>query len=142
MTPRRTAFVLLVLAGSATVAACGTTTVVDVSTTAPTTSVVDVTTTTVPIGEAAELASRLSELAFSLSTSIADGKGKQAFATIEDVWGALKAQLRRTEFVDDLGDRIDFLRNAVERKRPADADKAAMHIRALVDAAQTELAEA
>jgi len=138
---RNPALALVVVVGSVVLVACGETKVVEVSTTVPPTSVAEVT-TTLPSGAPAELADRLSTLAFGLSTSITDGRGKQAFAEIEALWNALSAQLRRTEFVVDMGERVDFMRNAVARKRPADADKAAMHIRALLDAATSELAGA
>ena len=138
----RSLLALGAVAASTALVACGETTVVEVSTTAPATSVAEVTTTTVIVGGPADLAAQLSERAFTLSTSIADGRGKQAFAEIEAIWNALSSKLRRTEFVVDLGERVDFMRNAVQRKRPADADKAAMHIRALVEAAQAELAGA
>lgn len=140
MNPRRAALAIGAIIGSIALSSCGETTVVEVSTTAPPTTAVEVT-TTVPDGEPTELAARLSALAFELSTAISDGRGKQTFAEIEAIWTALAAQLRRTEFVVDIGERVDFMRNAVERKRPADADKAAMHIRALVDSAQSELAD-
>lgn len=141
MSLQRSALAIGALIGSIALSSCGETTVVEVSTTAPPTTAVEVT-TTIPSGEPAELAARLSALAFGLSTSISDGRGKQAFAEIEAIWTALAARLRRTEFVVDIGERVDFMRNAVERKRPADADKAAMHIRALVESAAAELSGA
>ena len=139
MKPRSIGSALTAMVAASVLAACGTTTVVEVST-VPTTVVNE--TTTLPRGTPAQLALRLSELAYTLGTAIIDGNGKQTFGSIEAIWDSLSSALPRTEFMVKLGERIEFMRNAVERKRPADADKAALHIGALIAAAQGELAAA
>lgn len=91
------------------------------------------TTTTLPSGSVDELLGQLRSTVFLLSTAIVDGNGKQQFATIDAIWRAAAEQLPRTTFRESTQYQIDLMRNAVERKRPADADKASLQIRALID---------
>jgi len=127
----------LVVAGAALAAltfltACEQTTVVDVST-VPTT-VVNAT-TTLPAGSAAELVAELRDRAYSLGSAIADSgaKGRAVLAELETLWTAAKAQLPRTEFVEEVGHQIELMQIAVKQTRPADAEKAALRTQALID---------
>lgn len=111
--------------------ACGKTTIVAVSTT--TTTVVGET-TTLPRGTVAELLARLRSEAFTLSGGIGDGNGRDILQSITSLWEAAREQLPRTAFVEDVQHQIDLMTNAVDRKRPGDADKAALHLASLIDA--------
>lgn len=104
-----------------------------VGTTTTTPSPAEETTTTLPSGSVEQLLGNLRETVFLLSTAIVDGNGKQQFAVIEAIWRAAAAQLPRTTFRESTQYQIDLMRNAVERKRPADADKASLQVRALID---------
>ena len=132
---RPTHFVLALgaLVAPLSLSACGSTTVVDV-TTVPTT-VVEVT-TTLPAGTPIELTAKMRDLGFTLSAGISAGRSEaqQVFDELAALWGAAKSQLPRTQFVDDVQHQLDLMQIAVDRRRPADADKAALHIRALVNA--------
>jgi hypothetical protein len=113
------------------VSACGTTTVLTTTTVAPPTSV-DAT-TTLPAGTLEELLPRVRDIAFSLSTAIIDGNGSERFDEIDTLWRAAAAQLERTTFRESTQYQIDLMRTAVERKRPADADKASLQVKALIE---------
>lgn len=115
----------------ATLSACGTTTVLTTTTAAPPSSVNA--TTTLPAGTVEELLSQVRDTAFSLSTAIIDGNGTDRFAEIDALWRAAAAQLERTTFRESTQYQIDLMRAAVERKRPADADKASLHVKALIE---------
>jgi hypothetical protein len=91
-------------------------------------------TTTAPSGSPDELLARLSTRAYLLSSAIVEGQGQVAMDELESLWTAATAQLPRTDFVLNVEHQLSMMRNAVERKRPADADKAARHIDTLVDA--------
>ncbi len=120
------------------VSACGATTVIDTTTTIRSTAA---TTSTLPSGSVAELLDRLRAEVLTLSTAIVDGQGAKRFAEIDGIWRAAAAQLQRTSFRESTQYQIDLMRNAVERKRPADADKASLQIRALVDNEYPDLAD-
>jgi hypothetical protein len=128
---RLRSLVVVAICASGVLAACGSTTVVDVSTT---TSTLVGETTTLPVGTVTELLPRLRDAAFTLSPAIDDGTSREVFGTIDDLWSAVKAQLPHTTFVDDVQHQVDLMSTAVDRKRPGDADKAAVHLRMLIDA--------
>ena len=109
--------------------ACGPTTVVSV----PTTTAVGET-TTLPTGTPGQLLVRLRDRAFALSAAIVDGTGRSVNDEIDGLWTAASAQLSHTVFVDEIQHQLDLMQTAVDRRRPADADKAALHLRALIDA--------
>ncbi len=112
-------------------AACGKTVVVQ-DTSAPAPNSV-ATTTTVPTGTAAQLLRRLADQAQSLSIHIVSGGAGTAIAAIDALWQAAVIQLPHTEFRDNVAHQVDLLDTAVARRHPADADKAALHLQALVD---------
>jgi hypothetical protein len=129
----RLALALGALVIPVSLSACGSTTVVDVPT-VPTT--VPEATTTLPAGTPTELTARLRDLGFTLSAGISVGRSEaqQILDELVSLWGAAKSQLPRTQFVEDVQHQLDIMQIAVDRRRPADADKAALHIRALVNA--------
>jgi hypothetical protein len=89
--------------------------------------------TTVPTGTSAELLHRLQQSVFGLSVAINEGHGKAALDEIRGLWVAARAQLSRTEAVDRIEHQLTLMDTAVERRRPADADKAARSVSALID---------
>ena len=113
---------LVLLAG-----ACGQTTVI----TGPSTTYVGET-TTLPTGAVDDLLARLQTEAYSLSISIVDGGADDLIAQIHNLWNAVSAQLPRTDFVDETQHQIDMMQFAVDRKHPADADKAALRLSELI----------
>jgi hypothetical protein len=115
---------LVLLAG-----ACGQTTVL----TGPSTTYLGET-TTIPTGTVDELLARLQTTAYSLSIAIVDGDAKERIAEIHNLWTAISVQLPRTDFVDETQHQIDLMQAAVDRKHPADADKAALRLSELIAA--------
>lgn len=130
--------VTLVLLG-----ACATT--VDDDTTTDTTASSDVTTEPIeeparpPVPADASAGEWLPELALEMSglgSQIADGDEADAtFARIEAIWAAIRAEIeaRHPELISGFGSTIDMARTAVERTRPADADKAFSILNDLLD---------
>ncbi|MFM7756614.1 MAG: hypothetical protein ACKOA6_12770 [Actinomycetota bacterium] len=91
-------------------------------------------TTTQPSGSVEELLGRLATAMGDLSTYIGPdqsgrtpaGKAEQ-LALIEALWSAVETEVTSEDSAaaDSLGRMVDLARTAVERNRPADADKAA-----------------
>ena len=110
--------------------ACGSTTI-DISA-EPTTTVVSV--TTLPGSSAGKL-QEMAVLADSLGNQIAKGGDapKETLAQIEELWTAAAPEVRRqrAELGLEIDHQIELVRTAVERKRPADADKAAQNLAAV-----------
>lgn len=90
--------------------------------------------TTQPSGSVEELLRRLATAMGGLSTYIGPdqsgrtpaGKADQ-LALIESIWSAVETEVTNEDpaSADSLGRMVDLARTAVERNRPADADKAA-----------------
>ena len=102
--------------------------------TSETTTIAVANTTTVPSGPASELLPRLAERMVQLSSYIGpDASGKTAsgktelLAEIEAIWAAAETEVAATSpsSAESIGRMVDLARTAVERNRPADADKAA-----------------
>jgi hypothetical protein len=112
-------------------AACGTTVVESPPTSAP--EHVTTTTEAVPSTTTNQL-DELVDSALSLGDLIFDGDPAPSLAHIDAVWKAAMPTIQRTD--SDLGlqlqHEIKGLHTAVERKRPADADKSARNIENLV----------
>lgn len=123
-----TAFVALASIG--TLSSCATT----FNSSAPTTTAVSAsTTTTIPSGTTQELFTQLLELSSGLGNDVAEGKSSQAKAKLADIratWSALQKNLGDVakDTFDDLQRMINLLITAVERKRPADADKVNLYL--------------
>jgi hypothetical protein len=128
-TGRTVALLVVVLAGCAE-------TTIDTSLTAP--STVDVTTTVfAPTGTTAELLDDLLAESGRLSDLIVAGEGEEdAFARIETVWALVGPEIAadRPDLTGGFESAIGLLRTGVERRRPADADKAYNNLRTLVAA--------
>ena len=95
------------------------------------------TTATVPTGDLAELLSaRQAELPGS-SKKVAAGQGdRDAAARIEEYWAAIEPEVQdsRPELVADFEFVVRLCREAADRNRPADADRASKNLDALVAA--------
>ena len=71
-----------------------------------------------------------------LGSLVADGDGDdEAFARIETIWARIRPEIEsdRPELLNSIGTTVDMARTAVERTRPADADKAFSLLTNLVD---------
>jgi ABC-type Fe3+-hydroxamate transport system substrate-binding protein len=93
--------------------------------------------TTAPVsGSAAELLPEIATEMSRLGSLIADGGDDDAaLARIEAVWDSIRPEIdsTRPELVNGIGTTVDMARVAVERKQPADADKAFSILTDLVD---------
>jgi hypothetical protein len=131
------------VAGALVLSACGAT-VYDES--AATTTVV-ATTTTLPTGTAAELLPRLVSALSDLSILIGpvpddlrpEGDKRRQLAEIEALWDAVEREVNADdpETGETLQRMVDLARQAVEKNRPADADKAAKFAAQVVNAYTT-----
>ncbi|MFM8650380.1 MAG: hypothetical protein ACKODY_11550 [Actinomycetota bacterium] len=103
------------------------------------------TTTTLPTGTTAELLQRLADELDGLSTligpradneTVPDGNKRARLAEITALWVATEADMTADDpdGAETIGRMIDLATLAVERNRPADADKAAKFTRIVVDA--------
>jgi len=87
-------------------------------------------------GSAADLLPDLSIEMSRLGSQIAEGGDDDATLTrIEQIWDRIRPEIEaeRPELLNGLGATIDMAQIAVERKRPADADKAFGLLTDLVD---------
>ena len=118
------------LALTVVVAACAETTVESPETTAA------------PVTTGATVADPLDALAAevaALSAALIDNDGqREALARIEELWSEVRTEIagERPELVDGFEAIIGQLRRAVDRRRPADADKAYKNLLTLVNAYQ------
>ena len=123
------------LAVVAATASCATTIVDDAGTTTSTST----TTTTLPSGDIAVLLNALLDRVRGLSEIVVETGGERArnrLAEIEAVWQRSRVIVERDHgaLVEDFDRMIDLCRLAVERRRPAEADKAYSFLRPLVAA--------
>lgn len=92
---------------------------------------------TLPIaGSPAELLPELAIEMSRLSALIVDGGDRDgSLARIEAIWAQIRDDIAasRPELVNGIGASVDMARTAVERTRPADADKAFSLLTELVD---------
>ncbi|MEY3618461.1 MAG: hypothetical protein RL726_1159 [Actinomycetota bacterium] len=109
--------------------------------TSATTTVVAAT-TTIPSGPASELLPRLRDTMLTLSSyigpnasgSTTSGKN-EVLADIQALWAAAETEVTAlsAESAESIGRMVDLARTAVERNRPADADKAAKFAGTVID---------
>jgi hypothetical protein len=88
------------------------------------------------VGTASELLPEIGVDMSRLGTQIASEGGQdETLARIEANWAAIRAEIERDrpELVGSIQVTVDMARTAVERKRPADADKAFSILRDLID---------
>lgn len=113
------------------------TTILDSINTTTTTSVV--TTTTVPTGSVTELLAAMHDATDGLGNLVAQKRGddaRQRLAIVESIWVALQPQLvaLKNDSDVDVERIVNLVRSSVNKKRPADADKASRFIQILLDA--------
>jgi hypothetical protein len=130
---------VLAVALTASVSGCAKTTI-DTSLTTPES---DGATTTLfaPTGTTAELLDQLLTEAGALGDRIVDNHGqREAFARIETLWAlaAPDVQAQRPDLIPGFQSAINLLRTGVERRRPADADKATKILRTLIAAYEAQ----
>ncbi len=99
------------------------------TTEAPQDSVPAIATTTIPDGDITALLGQLVATANGLGEAIANrdnDRARQQASDAQAIWIALQPQLLDTgiDVVEDLDRMVELIQTAVERKRPADADKA------------------
>ena len=87
------------------------------------------TTTTIPRGTVAELFTSLLGIGKGLGNDVASGDTQTARAKLADIratWQAISPQIADLgrDAIDELERLVDLYTSSVERKRPADADKA------------------
>ncbi len=119
---------------SVVLAACGTTTVDTVDTTPGSAST---TTSTLPTGSVEQLLDRLLTEVGGLSERVVANDGDdEALARVEALWSAAEAgvEAERDDLLPDFAAAMQLVRRSVERRRPADADKAANNLRVLIQA--------
>jgi hypothetical protein len=134
---RRTPRLFAVGVVSAVLLTSCSTTILETIDTTTTSSVV--TTTTIPVGSVADLLSAIDANARGLGNLVADkanAEARERLRNVEAIWIALEPQLVALKNDSDLDVRriVDLVRSAVEKKRPADADKASRFIQIFVDA--------
>ncbi|MFM7745781.1 MAG: hypothetical protein ACKO8T_08975 [Actinomycetota bacterium] len=124
---RRAIFLcVLVAAGVSLLSGCATTIEGDSATTSTSSAS---TTTTIPRGTVPELFAAILSLGSGLGNDIASGEMQTARAKLADIratWQAITPQIADLgkDVNDDLQRLVNLYSSAVERKRPADADKA------------------
>lgn len=121
--------VLALVLGTATACAPTTYDASLATTSAPSTS------TTLPVGTAAELLPVILEEVRVLSTRVADNDGDTlAAARIEALWSSIADEVlaARPDLAEDFDFVVSRCRLAVDRQRPADADRAYRNLAILV----------
>lgn len=117
---------LVVVALSVPLAACGETVIIgSLETTTTTSSTVPPT----PRGDIAELLDQLAELTDGLGQVVIENngtEGRRRLARAEEIWTVLEPQIREAglDLVEEVRSVIDLVGTAVNRRRPADGDKA------------------
>ena len=122
-------FAVVVLACTTVLSSCATEIIGDLTTTVPAES----TTTSIaaPTGDIEQLLEQLDTTIVGLGQKIVDADSsayKQTYAKVLAIWEVLKPQTEASGVIGLDGDVqriVDLVRTATERKRPADADKAA-----------------
>ena len=134
MTPARMRRLAAGAACAVALTACAETTVDPVETTVPVTSA------TIPSGPTALLLDRLVAEVAALSERVVDNEGDdEALARVEALWAVAGPEVaaNRPELAPDFGAALELVRRSVERRRPADADKATINLRLLIAAYQS-----
>ena len=122
-------FAVVVLACTTVLSSCATEIIGDLTTTVPAES----TTTTIaaPTGDIEQLLEQLDTTIVGLGQKIVDADSsayKQTYAEVLAIWEVLRPQTEASGVIGLDGDVqriVELVRTATERKRPADADKAA-----------------
>ena len=122
-------FAVVVLACATVLSSCATEIIGDLTTTVPTESTT--TTLATPTGDIEQLLEQLDTAIVGLGQKIVDADAsayKQTYAQTLAIWEVLKPQVESSGVIGldtDVQRIVELVRTATERKRPADADKAA-----------------
>jgi hypothetical protein len=133
---RRTPLALVVVAAlSVPLAACGETVIVGSLETTTTTSS---TLPPPPTGDISDLLTQLAELTNGLGQVVIDNdrtEGERRIARAEEIWAALEPQIRKAglDLVEEVRSVIDLIDTAVDRRRPADGDKAQRFVDLIIE---------
>lgn len=136
MHPRHTVRAVAVVVCAGVLSSCSTT-ILDTINTTTTSSVV--TTTTIPTGDIPALLGQLLRNTEGLGSAIV-AKDKavttEKLRNVESIWIALEPQLLElpNDLATDIERIVNLVRSAVDKKRPADADKALRFVSLIVDA--------
>ena len=88
---------------------------------------------TAPSGELSELLPRMVATAANLSDLIGSrGKKTESMQEITALWSVARPQISDSEFTDTVDAQVALCQIAVDRNRPADADKCYRNLSALV----------
>jgi hypothetical protein len=126
--------ILALAAGSLLFVGCSTTTFDSNIAAGNTTAVA--TTTTLPAGSVAELLPVMLQAVKGLSAKVAANKGdNETAALIEQLWAAMQPEITATHknLVPDFEFIVRRCRQATDRHRPADADRAYRNLQTIVD---------
>ena len=122
-------FAVVVLACTTVLSSCATEIIGDLNTTVPAESTT--TTLATPTGDIEQLLEQLDTAIVGLGQKIVDADAsayKQTYAEVLAIWEVLKPQVESSGVIGldaDVQRIVELVRTATERKRPADADKAA-----------------
>lgn len=97
-----------------------------------------------PTGDVKELLAQLANVTVGLGQMIVDGDtagAKARLAQAQAIWEVMEPQIRAAgvDLVEEVQSVISLITTAVERKRPADADKAQRFIALVAESAATLL---
>jgi hypothetical protein len=129
---------LLTAVAAVTCSACSATTYDTAATTIPADEVVP-TTEFVPTGSTGELLEQLGTETAGLGDMLVENEGQQqALVRVEAIWALARPEIAsgRPELLEGFDTVIDLVRRSVERRRPADADKAHKNLLTLIAAYQ------
>lgn len=120
-------FSILAIGSFLFLSSCSTTINSLTSTTSP--SLAASTTIATPRGDIESLVTQLGDVANGLGQAVVDGNSqvtKQKLAQADAIWEVLEPQIRASgvDLVESVQKIVDLIHSAVEKKRPADADKA------------------
>ncbi len=140
MRPRVLIFASAIIAGPPALVACGSTTIVDTS--SSTTAAIGPdgstpVTTTVERDPLEEMV----RLTLGLGNEIFDGDSTTRLSTIQGLWTAARTSVDDVDpaLGREIDHQLELIATAVERKRPADADKAARNLASVVEAVRNQL---
>lgn len=133
---RRTSLaVAATLALTAPLAACGETVIVgSLETTTTTSSTVP----PPPTGDISDLLNQIADLTDGLSQVVIDNdrtEGERRIARAEEIWTVLEPQIREAgvDLVEEVRSVIDLITTSVNRRRPADGDKAQRFVDLIIE---------
>lgn len=133
---RRTSLAIAgMLALTVPLAACGETVIVGpLETTTSTSSTLP----PPPTGDISDLLGQLAELTNGLSQVVIENdrtEGERRIARAEEIWGVLEPQIRDAgvDLVEEVRSIVDLITTSVNRRRPADGDKAQRFLDLIID---------